>query len=276
MLRNSSPPIVPRRGDAPITATERGSKNGLSDAATATWSRSSRRSTTHDASCRDATTTSITPPCSVRAVSNPASSRTRSIARVPRKHLGHELLDAGRRGVRGEPLEQARADAATVKLVGDGERDLGAAGSRRRTYVASATGRGTPCRRRDRRRANRDSTNRYRAHAGHRLVARCRRAVEPHVATFGRQRFEERDQRTFVVGGGRSKPHGRSVAKDDVLRQPRERRRHGAIVPRIGVQRIGARPILGCGELRSGCRAYPDCPRPLHSDIVANTEGGRR
>ena len=41
MLRKSSPPIEPRRVDAPTTATVRGAKNGASDAATATWSRSS-------------------------------------------------------------------------------------------------------------------------------------------------------------------------------------------------------------------------------------------
>ena len=44
MLRNSSPPIVPRRGEAPTTATVRGAKNGCSEAATATWSRTSTRS----------------------------------------------------------------------------------------------------------------------------------------------------------------------------------------------------------------------------------------
>src|SRR5204862_4473005 len=37
MLRKSSPPIVPRRGDAPSTATDRGAKNGRRDAATAVW-----------------------------------------------------------------------------------------------------------------------------------------------------------------------------------------------------------------------------------------------
>ena len=40
MLRKSSPPIEPRRFDAPMTATERGWKNGSSEARTATWSRS--------------------------------------------------------------------------------------------------------------------------------------------------------------------------------------------------------------------------------------------
>ena len=43
MLRKSSPPIEPRRLDAPITATLRGWKNGRSDAVTPTWSRSATR-----------------------------------------------------------------------------------------------------------------------------------------------------------------------------------------------------------------------------------------
>ena len=44
MLRNSSPPIEPRRGEAPSTATPCGAKNGSSDARTASWSRRSTRS----------------------------------------------------------------------------------------------------------------------------------------------------------------------------------------------------------------------------------------
>jgi hypothetical protein len=43
MFRNSSPPIEPRRRDAPMTATDLGSKNGRNDAVTATWSRSATR-----------------------------------------------------------------------------------------------------------------------------------------------------------------------------------------------------------------------------------------
>ena len=44
MLRNSSPPIEPRRAEAPITATLAGAKNGASEAVTARWSRRSTRS----------------------------------------------------------------------------------------------------------------------------------------------------------------------------------------------------------------------------------------
>ena len=39
MLRNSSPPIEPRRDEAPITATDAGSKKPLREAVTATWFR---------------------------------------------------------------------------------------------------------------------------------------------------------------------------------------------------------------------------------------------
>ena len=51
MFRKSSPPIVPRRRDAPITATLRGSKNGRSDAVTATWSRSATSSSNRSVRC---------------------------------------------------------------------------------------------------------------------------------------------------------------------------------------------------------------------------------
>ena len=39
MFRKSSPPIEPRRFEAPTTATLEGSKNGRSEATTASWSR---------------------------------------------------------------------------------------------------------------------------------------------------------------------------------------------------------------------------------------------
>src|SRR2546423_1082909 len=43
MLRKTSPPIEPRRFDAPTTTTAAAPKNGRKAAATATWSRSSTR-----------------------------------------------------------------------------------------------------------------------------------------------------------------------------------------------------------------------------------------
>ncbi len=43
MLRKSSPPIDPGRGEAPSTATLAGRKNGCREATTAAWSRSSTR-----------------------------------------------------------------------------------------------------------------------------------------------------------------------------------------------------------------------------------------
>ena len=42
-VAKSSPPIVPRREEAPSTATDCASKNGRSDATTAVWSRASTR-----------------------------------------------------------------------------------------------------------------------------------------------------------------------------------------------------------------------------------------
>ena len=59
-LRKSSPPIVPRRAEAPITATEVGWKNDSSDAATAEWSRSAMRSST-SADVVSSNSTSTTP-----------------------------------------------------------------------------------------------------------------------------------------------------------------------------------------------------------------------
>ena len=126
MLRNSSPPIVPRRDDAPMTATESGSKNGLSDAATATWSRSSRRSTTAGCVRSRCSTTSTTPPCSARAVSKPGVVEDSQHRGIAGEDFRDELLDTDLRRVLGEPLEQAGTDPSAVELIGDRERDFGA------------------------------------------------------------------------------------------------------------------------------------------------------
>src|SRR2546423_1877880 len=81
MSGNSSPPIEPRRREAPTTATDAGRKNGRSDAATATWSRSSTRLRKPGvASIGKATSTS--PWSSRRVTSKPASANTESIGRL--------------------------------------------------------------------------------------------------------------------------------------------------------------------------------------------------
>ena len=127
MLRKSSPPIEPRRFDAPMTATVAGAKNGRSEAATATWSRSSTRARNCSVGAIGKRT-STSPPSSVRDTSKPASRKTASIARVLGEHLGDEALDAGLGGARRELLEQPRRRAASLELVRDRERDLGGRG----------------------------------------------------------------------------------------------------------------------------------------------------
>ncbi len=46
---------------------------------------------------------------------------------VLRQHLGNELGEPGRGGVRRQPLEQPSADPTAMQIIGDGERDLRAA-----------------------------------------------------------------------------------------------------------------------------------------------------
>ena len=103
----------------------RGEKKGASDAATATWSRSSTaaRYVSVGAIARR---TSVVPPSSRRETANPASAKTPQHRRVVRHHLGDEGRDPGGRGRLGELLEQARADPLALQLVRDRERDLGA------------------------------------------------------------------------------------------------------------------------------------------------------
>src|SRR4051812_15782210 len=81
MFRNSSPPIEPRRREAPTTATDAGRKNGRSDAATATWSRSSTR-LRKPAVASIGKVTSTSPWSSRRVTSKPASAKTESIGRL--------------------------------------------------------------------------------------------------------------------------------------------------------------------------------------------------
>jgi hypothetical protein len=106
-LRNSSPPIVPRLGDAPTTATLVGSKNERSDATTAVWSRSStlnsNRSVIAIGNC-----TSTTPPASSRVSSKPARSNTPSIDRFS------ESTSATKRSI---PTDAARAASCSSSRV---------------------------------------------------------------------------------------------------------------------------------------------------------------
>src|SRR6478672_4433227 len=78
MLRNNSPPIEPRRVDAPTTATERGWKKGSSEARTARWSRSATCSRYVSVGAI-ANRISSSPPSPARVTAKPASRNTPSI-----------------------------------------------------------------------------------------------------------------------------------------------------------------------------------------------------
>ncbi len=123
-FRYSSPPIEPRRDEAPTTATVRGVKNGASDAATATWSRSSTCATYVPVGSMSRRT-SISPPSIWRVSRKPASSKTRSIGRFPAITSAMNCSMPGACRKLGELLEQTRSHAVALELVGDREGDLG-------------------------------------------------------------------------------------------------------------------------------------------------------
>ena len=214
MLRKSSPPIEPARGDAPSTATLAGSKNGRREATTAAWSRSSTRARYASAGAIGNSSSTV-PSASRRVTSKPASPKTRSMATFPAQHLGDEALDAVRGGERGELLEQARADAAALELVGDGEGHLGGrrvaqpvVGRHRHHALASV------------RRERPDQ----RAAVGPVRVERVadqrgrerREPVEAQVEALRGEALEEREERGPVGLGRRAEPERAPVLEDDV------------------------------------------------------------
>ena len=66
-------------------------------------------------------------PRAARAPRSPRPAKTRSIGGVARASPRRRSARSRLAGERGELLEQARADAVSLQLVGDGERDLGGA-----------------------------------------------------------------------------------------------------------------------------------------------------
>ena len=124
MFRNSSPPIDPRRRDAPTTATlarleERSQRRGdggviaLGDALAVALGRDDRE---------------LHLDLAAFELARELESRGRKDAEhvaVVREDACHEALDADLRGTGRELLEQPSADAATLVLVRDGERRLG-------------------------------------------------------------------------------------------------------------------------------------------------------
>ena len=134
---------------------------------------------------------------------------------VPGQHLGDEPLDAVRGGERRELLEQARADAAALELVGDGEGHLGGrrvaqpiVGRHRHHALASV------------RRERPDQ----RAAVGPVRVERVadqrgrerREPVEAQVEALRGEALEEREERGPVGLGRRAEPERAPVLEDDV------------------------------------------------------------
>ena len=235
MLRNSSPPIEPRRFDAPTTATERGWKNGSSEARTATWSRSATCS-------RYASVGAI----ANRISSSPAFAGARDReARVAEdvehrgvvvQHLRDELLDPGLRGPGRELLEQARPDSAPLELVADGEGDL--RGARVAQPDPVRDGHDAAVERPEQRApllpvGREQRLDELRPERG--------KAVEAEVAAVLGQAGEELEQRVGILRDGRSQPQRRPVAEDDVGRLDRGRGR-GAHAAADVLDGLHARP----------------------------------
>ena len=124
MFRKRSPPIEPSRAEAPITATLRGSKNGRSEAVTATWSRSAtlvRRPSVAPIGKRRLDLAALDLALDLEADVREDDEHVAVLG----EHVGDEARDPELAGAERELLEQARADAAALLLVGHGERDLG-------------------------------------------------------------------------------------------------------------------------------------------------------
>ena len=193
-----------------MTATERGRKNGSSEARTATWSRSATCSHTR----RWARSGTGSRPRRLRRRARPRSRRRgrRGACVVVVEYLGDELLDPGLGGPGGQPLEQAHADPAPLEFVVHGERDLGGA------RVAQPDQFARP-------RSGRRATRAARRAPASRLEQRLDEprsergeAVEAEVAAAIGEAGEELEQRVGILRGGRSQPERRAVAEDDVGR----------------------------------------------------------
>ena len=177
MLRKSSPPIVPRRARRAddrdrARLEERPQRGGDRDVVALVDARAvalGRR--------RSGTRTSTTPPSSARGDARSRRPRTRaSIGRFSGSTSATKRsMPTGRRAL-GELLEQPRADAAALQLVGDGERDLGdrRVAQPRRSSRAPRSARRRPrrraCRRARRARPSRGRASARRAAANRRLA----------------------------------------------------------------------------------------------------------
>ena len=132
-----SPPIVPRRRDAPTTATERGARNRLTAATAAVRSRSSKRSIAAGDS-DVGSSISIASRVLRRSIGNPLWRNTSIIRWLAGSTWALKRGDAASVGDGREMREHDRRDSPSLPGVGDQERHLGPCSSIR-TYEAWAT-----------------------------------------------------------------------------------------------------------------------------------------
>ena len=214
MFRNNSPPIEPRRREAPITATVRGSKNGRSDAVTAAWSRSSTRSRYRSVgaigNC-DLDLAALQLPCQLEAHRLEDAEHVA----VLRHHLCDKTLDTGLRRTVGQPLEEARPDSTPLVGVGDGERGFRDGRVAKPNVVcdgddllAGVRAQGTE---------QSAPLDPVRLEQGlHEPGPERREAVEAEISAPLGERAEELEERVRVVPPRRSQPERATVPEDDV------------------------------------------------------------
>ena len=124
---SSAAPTEPGRSDAPISATERGSRNRATADVAATRSRSSNAASA-SAPSAVGSSTSTTPDRARTEAGNPLSRKTSTIRRLSARTSATNCGMPARRGDIGDEAQQDGAEPVALPRVGDGEGDLGALG----------------------------------------------------------------------------------------------------------------------------------------------------